>query len=286
MTVNQAIACNSVPPLAVTTSAHPTAEIEERARVIAAELRAPYVPRNNRNIARMFRETGCSRLLAVMADRLLLRDSGGVEYFFHPNLAILRGNNLKLGWRDIFADAAALQPGDSILDCTVGFAAEATLASYLVGPSGRVVGLESVPELAVVTRQGVRDFPLHPPELKEAMNRVEIVNADHRDFLRQAESRSFDVVYFDPFFEDRLPGSEKSVSPLFTFGNQTPLETNAVIEAMRVAKRRVIIKHPKIEPLPEEIATLVTQNVTGRKSRVDYAVIDVGSIRTQPANQN
>lgn len=263
--------------LAITTSAHPPDDLERQALALSEELNAPYLSRRNRNIARVFKESGCSRLLIVGADRLLLRAADGAEYFFHPNLAILRGTNLLLGWRDLFADAAALREGDSVLDCTVGFATEATLASFLVGERGRVVGLESIPELAAVTRDGVSRFPLHPKELKEAMHRVEIVNADHRDYLARCELRSFDVVYFDPFFEDRLPGSENSVSPLFTFGNQTPLEPQSIRDAARVARRRVVIKHPKREPLPDEIQSLVTEEVTGRKSRVVYGVIAVDS---------
>jgi len=262
-------------PLAVTTSVRNHRELEPSARAFAEELGVPYMSRANRNMVQVFRDVDVERLLVVAENRLILRDRGGAEYSFHPNMVLVRAMNLEQGWRDIFVEATGLGPGDSILDCTIGFAAEATLASLTVGPEGRVRGLESVPELAIVTREGVKSFPLKGKNLRAALQRIEVISADHTDYLTAADADSFDIVYFDPFFEDRLPGSESSVSPLFHFGNASPLGLNAVIEAKRVARRRVVIKHPKLEPLPEEIQSLVTEDVTSRKSRVVYAVIEV-----------
>lgn len=260
--------------LRVTTSVKPDPALEDEARGVAREVDAPYHRRRNVTLARIFAETGADRLLIVGADRYVLRDlATGLEYFFHPNLAMLRGLNLQRGWRDLFADAAALVEGDHILDCTLGFAGEATLASFLVGDTGRVVGLESVPELAAVTRQGVRTFELNPKILRAALRRVEVVNASYRDYLRACEPRSFDVVYFDPFFGERLPGSENSVTPLALFGDTTPLDVDSVTLARTVARRRVVIKSPRQDDLPAELSSIVDDIVTGRKSRVVYHII-------------
>lgn len=241
---------------------------------MAEGLGARFHRRRNVTVSRIFIETGAERLLIVSPERYLLRDKAtGAEYFFHPNLAMLRGLNLERGWRDLFADAAMLSEGDHILDCTLGFAGEATLAAYLVGETGRVVGLESVPELATVTKHGTAHFELHPKILRAALRRVEVVNADYREYLPACEPRSFDVVYFDPFFGERLPGSSNSVSPLHIFGNESPLDIDAVVVARTVARRRVVIKTPRVDALPVELAPLVTEQVTGRKSRVVYHII-------------
>jgi hypothetical protein len=248
--------------------------LEAEARALAAELHAPYARRRNVTTNRIYLETGAERLLIVAPDRYVLRDrESGLDYFFHPNLAMLRGLNLKRGWRDLFADAADLREGDHILDCTVGFAGEATLASLIVGETGRVVGLESVPELAAVTRAGVKTFDLNPKFLRTALRRVEIVNANYRRYLPTCEPRSFDVVYFDPFFGERLPGSENSVSPLAFFGDQTPLDIDSVKIARTVARRRVAIKSPRKDDLPPELEEMVAEVVAGRKSRVVYHII-------------
>lgn len=262
--------------LAATTAKKPTSEMEERARDAAIELGVEYWPRRNVTVTRVFQECGADRLLVADVDRWLLKDRvTKLAYHFHPNLAMIRGLNVRRGWRDVFLDAIAAQPGDHILDCTVGFAGEAALAAVAVGETGRVVGLESVPELAFVTRQGVGAFPLYPMALREGLRRVEVVTADYRDYLQRCESGSFDVVYFDPFFGERLPGSENSVSPLAVFGNTAAIDVESIHQARRVARRRVIIKTPRSEDfyLPDEIEEMVSEFVVGRHSRVVYHVI-------------
>ncbi len=260
--------------LAVTTAVKPNAAVEAQAHRLAAELGTPFVPRLGRPLPQIFAETQAARLLISGADHLRLRDGAtGAEYYFHPNMFLIRGANALRGVPDHFLEATALGPGDSLLDCTLGFASESALASLIVGEGGQVVGLESAPALAAVARVGVRDFPISSPTLGAALRRVQVVTADHGAFLRGCAAQSFDVVYFDPFFDKRLSGSEASVSPLFVFGDPSPLDPTAVREAHRVARRRVVIKHPRHEPLPAEVSALVTETVGSRKSRLVYAVI-------------
>ncbi|MGO8672682.1 MAG: class I SAM-dependent methyltransferase [Capsulimonadaceae bacterium] len=262
----------------VTTSVRPTAALEMRARALADELHAPYAQRHNETVTHVFHESEADRLLVVADERMILWDrETGTEYFFHPNMAMVRAVNLQAGRRDLFAESTALVPGEHHLDCTVGFAGEATIASLLVGESGRVVGLESIPELAAVTRAGVAQFPLQARALRTALRRIEIVRADNRDFLAACGSCEFDVVYFDPFFADTLRGSENSVSPLAAFGDHRPLGIDAVREARRVARRRVVIKCPRNADLETDIAAMVSFTVYGRKGRVVYHVIATGA---------
>ncbi len=261
-------------PLAVTTSVHPPPSLEAQAREYAAELQVPYVPRSGLSVPGVFAACGADRLLIAGQDQLRLRDRAtGTEYFFHPNLFQVRAFNVGRGGRDHFLEAAQLGPGDSLLDCTLGFASEASLAALTVGETGQVVGLESVRELALVTRVGVQSFTLHSARLTEALRRVQVVTADARDYLPREADQSVDVVYFDPFFEHRLSGSEVSMTPLFVFGNPAPLDAETVDEARRVARRRIVIKHPRDEPMPESVQRWVSEVVAGRKSRVVYSVL-------------
>ena len=261
-------------PLAVTTSVYPPPSLEAQAREYAAELQAPFVPRFGLSLPDVFVNSDAHRLLVAGQDHLRLRDRGsGMEYFFHPNLFQVRAYNLLHGGRDHFLEAVQLNTGGSLLDCTLGFACEASLAALTVGESGHVVGLESVPELALVSRVGAQNFTLHSARLTEALRRVQVVTADAREYLPRQADLSVDVVYFDPFFEHRLSGSEVSVSPLFVFGNPASLDAETVKEARRVARRRVVIKHPRDEPLPEPVREGVTEVVASRKSRVVYSVV-------------
>jgi 16S rRNA (guanine1516-N2)-methyltransferase len=266
----------TMPPLAVTTAVKPTPAVEAQAQSLAAELQAPFAPRLGRSLPQIFADTEAERLLIAGADHLRLRDGAtGTEYFFHPNMFLIRGANALRGEPDHFLQATSLGPGDKLLDCTLGFASEAALASLAVGETGRVIGLESVPALAAVTRAGIEAFPMPHAVLRAALRRVQVVTADSGVFLRGCEARAFDAVYFDPFFDKRLTGSEASVSPLFVFGNPAPLDPAAVAEACRVARRRVIIKYPRHEPLPDDVSARVTETIGSRKSRLAYGVISV-----------
>lgn len=265
------------PTLAVTTSIRPNTALEAEAQAVADELAAPLAPRGNKSLAEVFTDADTDRLLIVAEGRLRLRDRAtGTEYFYHPNLFLTRGSQvLENGLEtDPFLRATGLTPGDSLLDCTLGFASEAALASLAVGDLGRVVGVESVPVLACVTRRGVQSFPLQNKVLEAALRRVEVVTGDSGAFLAECADGAFDVVYFDPFFPERLPGSEASMSPLFVFGNPAPLDTAAVWEAQRVARRRVVIKHPRHARLPPDMVALVSKTVGSPKSRLVYSVIE------------
>lgn len=261
--------------LAVTTCVKPAQIIIQSAQRVAAELGVSYAPRRNVTVETIFAEVKLNRLLIVMPDRWLIREKEPkVVYQYHPNMALVRAFNLVRGARDLFIEATQLKIGDSLLDCTVGFAAEASLAAMTVGPEGRVVGLESVPELAVATREGLKVFPMHSKILCDAMRRVEVINEDYREYLITAGARAFDAIYFDPFFEEPLTGAEHSMSPLAHFGNSEPLDTDSVILATRVARNRVVIKHPWFEQLPRAVSVRVSHRVETRKGRLVYSVIN------------
>ncbi len=265
------------PTLAVTTSVRPDAALAAEAHAISEELAAPYAPRGSRSLTEVFAEADADRLLIVAAGRLRLRDRAtGTEYFYHPNLFLTRGSQvLESGPEtDPFLRATGLKSGDRLLDCTLGFASEAALGALALGAAGRVVGLESVPALALVTRRGVERFLLQNKLLEVALRRVEVVTGDSGEYLGRCGDGAFDVVYFDPFFPERVPGSEASMSPLFVFGDAAPLDVAAVQQAQRVARRRVVVKHPRHAPLPPEIAAFVTDTVGSPKSRLVYSVIE------------
>jgi 16S rRNA (guanine1516-N2)-methyltransferase len=260
--------------LAVTTAVNDSPTIVEHAQRLAIELNAAYVSRDSRSMGDLFAETAVERFLVVRRDRFLLMDCRGAEYHFHPNLAIVRAYNFAKVGSDHFLEAVRLQPGDHVLDCTIGFGAEAILAAMIVGPTGEVVGLESVPELAIVTRQGMKEYKLQQKRLEPVLRRVVVINFDYRDYLKLAPTRSSDVVYFDPFFDEPLERSANSVAPLAAFGNRAPLDVHSVTEARRVARRIVIIKHLKWRRLADEIASQVTTEICGRRSTVAYSIIN------------
>lgn len=245
----------------------------ERAQVLARELGAPFVLREKCGIAKMLALREAETALIVQADRLLLSD-GVVEYAYHPNMLLVRGLNVLRDWRDLFLDAAGLVEGESALDCTLGFGCEASLAALAVGDTGRVVGLESQPALAAVTRIGMREFALGTKPLRAAMQRVEVVCADYRAYLEGLDPGSFDLIAFDPFFGEHLEGSKHSIGPLARFGDGRPLDTASVLAARRVARRRVLVKHPRNVDLPDELIAVRASLILSRKALTAYSVFE------------
>lgn len=248
-------------------------ESVSRAHALSVELSAQYCERDGRSIGRILTESGSDFALVVQASRLTLSD-GATVYSYHPNMLLVRGLNVLRKSRDVFLDAAEFRPGESALDCTLGFGCEASLASLAVGPAGRVLGLESSPALAAVTRAGMAEFPLQTPMLREAMRRVDVLRADYTRFLEDAAGGSFDVVCFDPFFDERIEGSEHAVSPLVRYGDPRPLNETALMRARRVARRRVILKHPRFAVLPDRLLDARASVVTSRKGPTAYSLFD------------
>jgi len=259
--------------LAVTTCANPHEQVIEEAEEIGRLLTVPVYSREGRSIPSFFERSGVERLLIVRRDRYSLHHADGSVYQFHPNLALVRAHNYETIGSDHFLEAAKLEPGDKVIDCTLGFGCEAILASLVIGDLGEVVGLESVPELAVVTRNGMGRYKLLQRKLQESMRRIVVLNFDYRDYLRKCASKSADIVYFDPFFDETLEGSTVTIGALAKFGNRAPLDPRSITEARRVAKRAVILKHPKVIDLPSEISDVIGSYVAGKRSPVAFAVI-------------
>lgn len=246
----------------VTTSARRQQELIPLAQQAAQELQATWVPRGKASVAGLQRAYREQDLLMVTKDGLKLYPSADEQegqlaeapepFFFHPSSAMFRLKRLARGEHDPFIEATGLQEGMTILDTTLGLASDAIIASYAVGGQGQVVGIESEPVLAYIVKQGLQMWETDLPELKKAMAHVQVINKEHLPFLRLCEENSFDVVYFDPMFEATVATSTGLVG-LKSFANYTDLAQEAVQEAVRVARRRVVLKDSSYSERFEEL---------------------------------
>jgi 16S rRNA (guanine1516-N2)-methyltransferase len=262
--------------LIVTTSHKPDAALRARADRFAQELECAVAGRHAEGMSVVFgRYPEAQRALIVQSDRLLLVDRAGNSVFFHPNLGAMRLRNVLRGQPDYLLEAVQLQAGDSLLDCTLGYAGEATLCAHVIGDSGEVHGIEGNPELGVVVREGLQVFKTDKAALNEAMRRVQVVHLGHHlEFLRQCPDKRYDVVYFDPFF-DVAVDTEEMLVPLKIFGDHSPLTAEALTHARRVARRRVVVKTARWS---EQLADFeITELVGARHGRVVYGVLPVGA---------
>ncbi len=255
--------------LVVTTSRKASTEQQHRARAWAERLAAAFAPRKGRSIAEVATGEHVTGVL-VISDRepVYYEPRCQLEYFFHPNMAKVRIHNLKAGRGDPMVEAMQLSCGDTVLDCTLGRACDAIVTSWVVGNEGKVVGVERIPILAALTAHGLASYEIQPADVAAAMRRIEVHQADYHDVLAETPSASFDVVYFDPIFDQPLDGS-RAMEPLRVLADQRPVDAAALREAQRVARRAVVVKQRRGSdyweqlPFPFEI-------VAGGGSRIEY----------------
>jgi 16S rRNA (guanine1516-N2)-methyltransferase len=256
----------------VTTSQKPTAALQSRAEEIAAELGCPTEPRGKDALPKLFaRRPGANRAIVVSVERWQLVSQDGWAFFHHPNMGALRLKNLLDGKRDLLLDAARLAPGDSVLDATLGYGGEATLCAWAVGETGTVHGIEAVPELGILVREGLARTQTESALLNAAMRRVSVVHLGHHlEYLHACPSDRYDVVCFDPFFDAALAPTE-TLGTLRAFGEHAPLLPEALTEARRVARKRVVVKSDRFSPLLDTLG--ITERITSKQSKLVYGVV-------------
>ena len=263
-----------MPDIIVTTSRQGNTDLLAAARVWGERLNAPVIERAGRSLERLARDESASGILVITPDRVSYHvPSAGTEYFFHPNMARTRLHNLRDGRGDPMITAMALSAGDSVLDCTLGRAADAIVAAHVVGDAGRIVGLEVVPVVAQLTIAGLAEYEDQSPIVTAAMRRIEAHQASYAEYLPTCPDSAFDIVYFDPIFDQPLLLSE-AMAPLRAVADHSPLTPEMLAEAKRVARRRVVIKQRKGSRLWERLG--ITQWVAGGGSRVEYGVVACG----------
>lgn len=254
----------------VTTSRDATGEewVEE-ARELARRVRGVYVPRDDRPLSFFFTQ---GYPVVVLGGQGMRVHTERGELFYHPGMGRTRIRRLRKGGTDVMVTAMGLERGQRVLDCTLGLGSDAGVASFVVGEEGTVVGWESVPVLAELVRRGMQTYCDRDPEVTAALRRIQVVCADHRILLPATPDRSFDVVYFDPMFREPVYETSHFV-PLRALTDHRPLDPASIRHAVRVARRRVVIKERKGSPVFQELG--VDRVVAAGNSRIAYGVIDV-----------
>lgn len=258
--------------IAVTTTLAASPEEYSKAGEISRSLNIPLYSRNNIGIGKLIRQHSLQGIVIVGRKKITYSYPGG-EFFFHPGMAKLRINEILNGKTDQMIKALDLIPGDTVLDCTLGLGSDAIVTSF-VNSTGKVTGIECSPVLSLIVREGLANYSVGISEgLKGAMRRIKVVCADYIQFLKNQPDGSVDIVYFDPMF--RIPGHKSSaIDAMRPLTNKSPLSPEAIGEALRVARRRVVVKELRNGP---ELPRLGFSKITGGKySPVSYGVVEKG----------
>ncbi|MGM0755306.1 MAG: class I SAM-dependent methyltransferase [Bacillota bacterium] len=223
----------------ITTSFRANVQTIETAKALAEDLHGEYVERRKQSVKQLAIKRG--DVLVVGKERFEWYQPNGEKFFFHPSSAMFRVKRLLRGEKDPLIEAAQLKPGDSVLDCTLGLGSDAITASCAAGPNGKVVGIEKNPMTALLVREGLNTWETGVGEADEAMKRISVISGDSIEQLKKLPNRSFDIVYFDPMFEETIQEST-SIAPLRHAAEYHFDHEMAMQEAIRVARKRVVLK--------------------------------------------
>lgn len=209
---------------------------------LSTQLQIPVIDRANKGIPWLLQQHQLDCLLVEENQALILHWADGAQLTFHPGMAVPRIKQIKDGDKEMLCQVMGIQPGDKILDCTMGMANDAIVSSFAVGEQGAVVALESSPLIYAATTYGLQNWPTDSWRMKQAMERITTLYVDYHQYLSQQLPGSYDVIYFDPMFERPIMESS-GIAPLRREADYAPLTQETLELARTIARRRVVVKH-------------------------------------------
>ncbi|WP_430886076.1 class I SAM-dependent methyltransferase [Fusibacter sp. JL216-2] len=226
--------------IGVTTAIQASQQVIERAQKVSRDLQRPYYERKKLGLNKLLALHDLDHLLIVQESKLLLK-SGDSEMFWHPGTAVIKLWDTGSGISNQLLKAVCPQADDVILDCTLGYGSDAIVLASALRGRGRVIGLEGSEIIAYLTKDGLENYENVNPKVKEAMSKIEVIHTDHASYLKTLDDESVDIVYFDPMFQNPNMKS-KSMNVLREFAKMNTLNKDTLDEALRVCKKRVIVK--------------------------------------------
>ena len=240
----------------------------QTAKDMAARLGVAYLDRPHNQVLEEFMAAqALAAVIVLEKDGPRIHSEYGT-FAYHPGMAEIRVQQLLRGAPDHLVQALDLRSGARVLDCTLGLASDAAVAACVVGPTGRVVGLEASLLLHFAVQYGLAHYECKTPLLTAALRRVEAVHAVAGEYLAACAADSFDVVYFDPMFRHPVQGS-KAMEALRPLALEEPLDRTTVELALKVAPR-VVIKE-RSEYLLRGYGC--QEYVGGKYSRIKFGII-------------
>ena len=201
------------------------------ARELAGRFGLSFEPRAGRTLDRL------PQPVLILAARRADLYADGRSWRASAGMAHLRVLRARRGEIDPLVAAAGLKPGDRVLDATLGLGGDALVASHATAT--KLVALEKNGLLGAFTQAGLRRLQEHAGE---PGRNIDVIHADHREWLRKQPDKSFDVVLFDPMFRKAGKDAGPFFEVLRAHADHDPLEQATLDEARRVARRGVLVK--------------------------------------------
>jgi len=225
----------------ITTDRKPSPEMLNEAKLLSKELGAPFVKRRNRTISSIKRDFKRGVLVVNRDLTLTLHTLGGNKLFFHPGLFKIRLLNYIRSGSEALIDAMELREGERVLDCNLGLAQDALMAAFV--SKAQVVGLEKSRVIYEIVKRGLSSYtPAGKLKVADfAFSLVKPLWADNFTYLSSLPDNSYDVVYFSPMFI-KPKWKDGVMMPFREVAVKDFLSEELLLEAERVARRRVVIK--------------------------------------------
>ncbi|MEM7678481.1 MAG: class I SAM-dependent methyltransferase [Myxococcota bacterium] len=229
------------PPLAVTTAYRPGSRLRARAADVAARCRAPVLERASLDRLRPLAE--CLYVVGRKEEFLY-----GAAGRFVAGEGLLKLKRLDgLAHPLIRAVAPEGTSTRSVFDGTLGGAQDALHLAFMAGLT--VDGVDASPALVCL----VEDFLRRAAERwGEAASRIRPRIGEAGGVLRELPEGAYDVVYLDPMFDRAMP-AQPDFQVLRQLAHPDPLTADTLVQAVRVARQRVVMKvrtgaEPAVEP--------------------------------------
>lgn len=259
----------SRPALVVTTSLSPKAALVDRARAVALQCQAPFVPRR-RGLGQWLSRDDVEMVYVITSEREELRDLEGA-IFVHEGMLKLK---CSVGFGHPLLRAVQPELGHKVtqvIDATLGLAQDSLHMSQMLGV--QVLGFEASPVVAALVEGGLSRIIRRSPKWQGAAERISVAVEDSIQGLQRLPPESAPVVYLDPMFD--LPMRAQPGYSIFRkCALPTLLGEELLQAALRVASCRVVVKVQMGRTMPQidVPAPGFNRRVCGKV--IDYLVIE------------
>lgn len=240
--------------LAVTTGNRPQPEDVEKAQKVAQDIGYPYVPRLS--FQAMHERDGLDLYYVVRRDRHELCHIDGRAIFVNPGMFALKthmGKNhpliVALGLdQERITENTEKNARAVVVDATLGLAGDAM--HIAATGQAEIIGLEKSPVIASLLREGLARMSQEQRAWASSAQKIIVKNTDAATALSSMADHSVDCVYLDPMFE-RRQGGVPGFGLFRAVAAHDKLLPDTLLQAARVARRRVVLKISRYAPWPD-----------------------------------
>lgn len=253
----------------ITTSHKASKEAVELAKQLAIEFKIPYC--NRRHLTEKVKSGSVNGFYVVDNNLQLSLNIDNHKLFFHPGIAKIRMENFKRDGKDYLIEALNPESKDVVYDGTFGLGMDAVFIAYFVK---KVFGTEVSKHIYRIVSYGLKHYVSKKNWINSSIKKIELLNADMKEFVKKQPDKSFDIVYCDPMFENPVFESS-ALNPIRPLASYDTIDESTIREFIRIARKRVVIKTLSKDKLLERLNVKFDRILFSKKNGLIFACIDL-----------